>query len=64
MCILSILDSIKLATVATIGRVLRAVKYWLLPASMWSHVGIRCWRHWLNVAGAFNHGEDVRLVVI
>jgi hypothetical protein len=64
MCILGVLNSIELATVTTIGRVLGAMKYWLLLASKGSHVGIGCLRSWLNEAGAFYHGEDVRLILI
>ena len=49
------LHCIKLAAVATIGSVVRAVEYWLLLATMWSLVRVRVRRNRLDQAGALDH---------
>ena len=57
------LDGVELAAVPAVGCVLGAVQDRLLLASVRSDVAVLklCW--WLDEARAFDHGEDVRLVV-
>ena len=58
------LDGVELATVAAVGSVLGAVEDWLLLAFVRSDVAVLKlgWR--FDEARTFDHGEDVRLVVV
>ena len=49
------LDCVELAAVATVGRVVGAVKDGLLLAPVGPQVGIWLRRHWLDEAGALDH---------
>ena len=57
------LDGVELAAVPAVGGVLGAVEDRLLPASVRSDVTVlMLW--WLDEAWAFDHREDVRLVLV